>query len=1189
MKKRGQEETVDISIVDEHIRQLSELGVSLNELGLLGDIDILEEDKKLTEKELIEKILTDDSYKNQKERIEKYIKEFIKADIITQSTHRRRGLELTNLEKNHDDWVDGSVFILRTKQKGLISTTLDVGTNDDEEVATVNGTDYVKMQYISPEEFQKLVDNKDKKIRYRYTIDEDTGELKYAQVKTIEKKRTDISLNALFTADTTEVEIEKIIPIDYEKQISAYTMPYEFLINLCLITRNPEFVYHVAMLARQTQMILAIQDDTTEVHEVITEEKKYESYESFTSSATSSASKTSEKTEKIRTEVITTTMVPNLREQFINTWSFYVNYIYTKSTKVSTTSSGPYTATYSLPTELPGYTPGGGHDEESAYGGTETVYTRERWYGTDMMVAKTTSVETTVTETKYNPALTKDKTIEKSKQFLGLLRNSTGKCENADDCYDNVRKAIECAKKSVFDKSGKNVTYKLPGRDIESDPYTMLKDGEQMLYNLMGQDLEGDEDSSAEDDINSQYKNKMKGLIEHMQYLMTLPDNEPDIENLLKDFEEPISDEEYKDLNIDDIIVKTDEEGALRAPTRDELMAIITAVFSGNERKNALSLVDTLISCQDQYKVNAIFVLAFGHIETNIGTANTSYVKDHNNWLSWNLGKTYASPQENVETVMRNMAKGSIYFSQGKITIKDIGYTYCPNTTKYPTQGDDWVRNVTSYVKKMYEMLGIQFAPGEQEEQGTENVDGYTVNGHTYPAYKQDSGASWSDHKFADGTMKSSGCSITSIAIILKGYGQDVTPETIRVEVGGVTKNLQEILKNHGIESERPYRPLTEKEIITHLQSGRPIIVNVKGEWTSSTGHYMVLLDFRNKDGVNQVYVSNPGTVNSAKNGWVNLSRITNNMKNGSVLITSYPDGDKKEVPTYSFTEDKVTIKIPNLSSSKKIAWVSDAHIVADYTNRGSDVTSSESEIASRYNMMVTDDKTVHSEDLWPQIIDYINNNNFDAVIFGGDLMDYYSDNNYKVLSDGYKKLKSGIKKMYIRGSTDDHDAWTGRTNHDVSYALSKHSSLDGNSDSKYIDLGGVRIVGLNWSANASVDTTKAQSLIKSATGSVILASHVPIASQTDASGLEQWCRSVHNNQVYYWANNSYKWIIGNNSSMNTLLNDYIYSSNTKVKSVLAGHVHTGVWNGNITSNVSEHIFPGAFRGIIGVVELIPE
>ena len=1186
MKKHGQEETVKISVVDEHIRQLSELGVSLSDLGLLGDADILEEDKKLTEKDLIEKILTDDSYKEQKKSIEKYIKEFIKADLITQSTHRRRGLALVDENESKDDWIDGAVYILRTKQKGLISIDLDVGTNDDEEVTTVNGTDYVKMQYVSPEEFQELVDKKSKKIRYRYTIDEDTGELKIAQVKTIETKETDQSniINSLFTADSTEVEIEKIIPIDYKTEINAYTMPYEFLIDLCLITRNPEFVYHVAMLARETQIILAVQDDTTEEHVTILEEKKYESYENTSGSSTSGASKTSDEIKKMKTEIITTTMVPNLNKEFINTWSFYKSYDYAKTIDETTTTSGPTTQKYSLPSVLPNHDPGGSREVESAYGGTETIYTQERWTGT-FMVSKTTTTETKVTVTKYKPAVEK-KSLEKSKQFLGLLRNSTGKCENADDCYDHVKKAIECAKKAVFDKSGKNVTYKLPGSNVEAEPYPFLRSGEQMLYNLMGQEAQGDENASAEDDATSQYKNKMDGLIEHMQYLMTLPENEPDIENLLKDFDEPISDEEYNDLNIDDIIVKTDEKGALRAPTRDELIAIITAVFSGKERENALSLVDTLISCQDQYKVNAIFVVAFGHIETNIGTANTLYVKNDNNWLSWNLGKTYATPQENVETVMRNMAKGSIYFAQGKITIKDIGYTYCPNTTKYPTQGDGWVRNVTSYVKKMYELLGIQF---EQEEQGTENVDGYTVNGHTYPAYKQDSGASWSDHKFADGTMKSSGCSITSIAIVLKGYGQDVTPETIRVEVGGVTKNLQEILKNHGIESERPYRPLTEKEIITHLQSGRPIIVNVKGEWTSSTGHYMVLLDFRNKDGVNQVYVSNPGTVNSAKNGWVNLSRITNNMKNGSVLITSYPDGDKKEVPTYSFTEDKVTIKIPNLSSSKKIAWVSDAHIVADYTNRGSDVTSSESEIASRYNMMVTDDQTVHSEDLWPQIIDYINNNNFDAVIFGGDLMDYYSDNNYKVLSDGYKKLKSGIKKMYIRGSTDDHDAWTGRTNHDVSYALSKHSSLDGNSDSKYIDLGGVRIVGLNWSANASVDATKAQSLIKSATGSVILASHVPIASQTDASGLEQWCRSVHNNQVYYWANNSYKWIIGNNSSMNTLLNDYIYSNNTKVKSVLAGHVHTGVWNGNITSNVSEHIFPGAFRGIIGVVELIPE
>ena len=48
----------------------------------------------------------------------------------------------------------------------------------------------------------------------------------------------------------------------------------------------------------------------------------------------------------------------------------------------------------------------------------------------------------------------------------------------------------------------------------------------------------------------------------------------------------------------------------------------------------------------------------------------------------------------------------------------------------------------------------------------------------------------------------------------------------------------------------------------------------------------MTLLDYRNKDGKEEVYVSNPGTVNSSKNGWVALSRITNNMKTQSILIT---------------------------------------------------------------------------------------------------------------------------------------------------------------------------------------------------------------------------------------------------------------------------------------------------------------
>ena len=61
--------------------------------------------------------------------------------------------------------------------------------------------------------------------------------------------------------------------MNYKDYIEKYTMPYEFLINLCMITENPEFVYHVAKLARETEIMLVVQDDTT-MEVIVKEEQK---------------------------------------------------------------------------------------------------------------------------------------------------------------------------------------------------------------------------------------------------------------------------------------------------------------------------------------------------------------------------------------------------------------------------------------------------------------------------------------------------------------------------------------------------------------------------------------------------------------------------------------------------------------------------------------------------------------------------------------------------------------------------------------------------------------------------------------------------------------------------------------------------------------------------------------------------
>ena len=308
MTTRGQEVTRKGKLVDEYIRQLSDLGISLHSLKLLGDFELSEEDKKLTEREFIEKVLTDSNYKKQKEVIERYILEFVRADLITQSVHLRRGKDLVN--PYSDKLIDGGVYIYRTpeKDKDGNSVEIDPGQYDimtEDKVTTTTNTNastntntgnsnsqsngstsiqevnqekYVQMTYESPEKFQKLVDENSSKLRYKFTIDED-GNLVIAQLKTVVTKTKE--KGAIFASTDKSTTVEDVLHIDYKKYIEKYTMPYEFLINLCMITQNPEFVYHVAMLARQTEIKLVVQDDTTIEDVTTTEEKTYESYKNM--------------------------------------------------------------------------------------------------------------------------------------------------------------------------------------------------------------------------------------------------------------------------------------------------------------------------------------------------------------------------------------------------------------------------------------------------------------------------------------------------------------------------------------------------------------------------------------------------------------------------------------------------------------------------------------------------------------------------------------------------------------------------------------------------------------------------------------------------------------------------------------------------------------------------------------------
>lgn len=296
----------------------------------------------------------------------------------------------------------------------------------------------------------------------------------------------------------------------------------------------------------------------------------------------------------------------------------------------------------------------------------------------------------------------------------------------------------------------------------------------------------------------------------------------------------------------------------------------------------------------------------------------------------------------------------------------------------------------------------------------------------------------------------------------------------------------------------------------------------------------------------------------------------------------------KPKTAKYNFKEDTITLDL-GLNKNYKIAWISDLHIVANYgalddVTRGHLGYSAEDYIKLRYEMFKTDDNSKYSVDLWSDVIDYINSGSFDAVIFGGDLIDHYTKRNYDVLRDGLNKIDSNIPWIYIYGSAEDHDAWTSLTS-DSSVISNLNSLSSSGVSNDVIDLGEFMIIGLNNSSNPEVsfEVKDVQSKISSSKKPVILATHVPIESKL--SSLAGYSKSIQNNRIYYWADDSYKWILSNNTDMNSLVQDSLYKVSS-VKAVLAGHMHHKAWSGELVKGITQHIFPATYKGYIGVINI---
>lgn len=502
------------TIVDHYIEELQSMGISLKDLRLLGEVDYSDPN-----------VLEDEE---NKEMMQKYIKEFIRADIISRQIHR------TNGDKNvqsyqHENLIDGGVYIYRTKDE---TTNTTVGKKE-KTVYRMEYTEYEEFIELQETISDNMSDNKIKKLEEAFTLDPNTQELLFYKVDTEEYEKEEYKLGTTEKYKTATVNIERY---DYQSTIAEYTLPYEFLINLCVITQNPEFVYHVAHLARETKINLLIQDnmtvtDTTEITSG-TVKKHWEKYGikptdgSLGEKVGSGIDDLGYQSPLIKIHKINTVDVPYVKIMKVDAWSAALLNAYTnRIEKISTEQQnniGNINLSYSDTSQE--YSP----ETNTVISITYSNYSAENC---------TKTITETITRNIYEEMPVVDK-VRKSKQFLGLLRNQTGECPY--DCFEHKSYVQDCVKEATFLKEGINVEYKIPNQTRKECPLNKLISGEKLLY----LSLDNTTTYNGQED-NSGYAERMQGLKEYVQYLLTYPPNE--------EIGEVLSDEEIGDiLDIDD-------------------------------------------------------------------------------------------------------------------------------------------------------------------------------------------------------------------------------------------------------------------------------------------------------------------------------------------------------------------------------------------------------------------------------------------------------------------------------------------------------------------------------------------------------------------------------------------------------------------------------------------------------------
>ena len=740
----------------------------------------------------------------------------------------------------------------------------------------------VRLTYISPEEFDKKFNNYiekgNKEVFNYFTLDEElnvviatwsqedglfesnnTAKQNWKKIKPgyDETRIKEKDERYAVTENTSEVIKAEYTTysatkktIYYKQVVQKYTLPFQYLWSLLVMGESYDFVKGLAELAYTSEITVGIYDNITTTVNVNAEEyvedfkERIIKYEK-TSSSSDYSEVSDETTENsyynpapyYEKETITykdnlvTVDLIRANVWFVDILTTY-EYVEEKQPQIKN-EEGPYTEEWK---EVHGTTYGREEREKevgSDYNGmdqqTYTVYTKTETYS-----SKRTS------EHKY----------------ISTIDTSSNRYERAGEPV--------ISEKTDIDESTDNNFVKLLIND--SKAYRLLTN--KTMQSWLSEILSSNEDTANMSDLTlyllAKTKDPDQTRIDHDFSMYEWKGNfVSQDQGLTADGDFDVSD---KNLFITDV-------------------ETLKKAFTGYSRSDKLiQNAEAFLKMQEKYQVNALFAAAVSITETGAGNAgnavkianssNSHGVLEGTCWNNWFNVKTtgkskygivhngegeshyriYDSVEDSIMGFGSNIAEGKYYYRSGNYTVNKIGHVYCPNSSAYPTQGDDWVANVLNYIGNFYSAAGIKPNTGSMVQ--------YYQTDYAHVSY-------------GTSNLAKSGCGPTSFAMIATALGKPITPvdainwcgNTYYVKGAGTSWAYFEAATSHfGLDA--TVRTTTNiSEVVTALRMGKYVISSQgKGIFTSA-GHFIVLSGIDEND---KISVKDPNKRNAITKGYNN-------------------------------------------------------------------------------------------------------------------------------------------------------------------------------------------------------------------------------------------------------------------------------------------------------------------------------